>query len=582
MCGICCAIGENNKIFEVLSGLKKLEYRGYDSSGIGFIDENKKIKVIKSVGEIKNLEKKISPSISSQIVIGHTRWATHGKVSEENAHPHLSLSRHYAIVHNGIIENFEKLKGEFFPEEKFTSQTDTEILVNLIEKQEGSCLQKLYKACKLVKGSYALCLINDESKKMFLAKQKSPLMIAHNKEGAMASSDMSVFVGKFKECYLMADGEFAVADSNGVVFYDKNLNKIKKTPIIVQNMDYGEESNDEKYFMLKEIKEQARVFKRTYYKYFSENVFNDFDALRKYKSFHFVACGSAYHSSLIGAQYIQKFAKKPCFVSVSSEFRYGDIIFDKHCLYVFVSQSGETADTIACASMVKELGLDTLCITNVPYCSLNNFANYVLPTFAGKEVAVASTKAYTAQVFTMLILAIMISKQENLKERLENFVLNFSIKQPDESLFKFVFNFKKIFFLGRQFDYASSLEAALKMKEICYINCSGLAAGELKHGTLALVDKDTLIIVISTQRRLKEKIESNIQEIKAREGKVLLISNFEHDVNVDKKLMLPTFDEFLMPLISIIPTQFLALAYAEHLGNNPDKPRNLAKSVTVE
>lgn len=336
--------------------------------------------------------------------------------------------------------------------------------------------------------------------------------------------------------------------------------------------------------MLKEIKEQPVILKRTFFKYFSEEVLSnhDFEKLSKFKSFHFVACGTAYHACLMGAQFIQKFCGKKCDVSIASEFRYCDNVFDKNCLYVFVSQSGETADTIACANLVKEKECTSMCVTNVPYCSLNKLADFVLPTFAGKEIAVASTKAYTAQVFTLLIFALKISRNKKLQQTLKKFVLNFDIQDFDEGLFKELFNFRQIFFIGRTQDSVTSLEAALKLKEIAYINCLGIPAGELKHGSLALVDDKTLVVVILTQKDLKEKIESNIQEVRARGGRVLFVSNLKPNVEVDFALPLADFEECLMPIVSIVPLQLFAMKFSIKKGFNPDKPRNLAKSVTVE
>lgn len=583
MCGICSAIGNFNEVFNVIDGLKKLEYRGYDSSGIAY-KQNNNLEVVKSVGQIVNLEKKIGKNLNSKIVIGHTRWATHGKVSEENAHPHLSSNGEFALVHNGIIENYEVLKKIFLSDVCLNSQTDTEVFVNLISKQKGAVINKLIEACRLVKGSFAVAMLEKNSNKIFLAKRKSPLMVAQNENGCMAASDLSVFVGKFEKCYIMEDDELAVMSAKNIVFYDKSGKKIKKNAVLINNFDFCDENLNEEYFMLKEIKEQAVVLKRTYFKYFSENTLSEMEIskLKKYKSFHFIACGTAYHSGLMGARYLQQFCNKECKVSIASEFRYDDNVLNKNCLYVFVSQSGETADTIACANLIKENGFDVMCVTNVPYCSLNKLADIILPTFAGREVAVASTKAYVAQVFTLLIFAIKLSGNLKLQESLKKFVLSFDIFQLDDSLLKFLYQFKNIFYIGREQDYVASLEGALKMKEIAYINCIGLAGGELKHGTLALVDENSLVIAISTQKKLKEKMESNIQEVKARGGKILLVSNFEHSIEVDYFLQLPEFEEFLMPIVSITTLQLMAFNYAVKLGYNPDKPRNLAKSVTVE
>ncbi len=581
MCGICASIGKGNQIEDVLKGLKRLEYRGYDSSGIALL-KKAKIETIKSVGTINRLEEKVCGNDNSNVVIGHTRWATHGKVCKENSHPHLSFDGSVAIVHNGIIENFEELKKQLDGVE-FHSQTDTEVFSNLIAKESGSSLEKLLSASKKVQGSFAIAVLFENEKKIYCAKRKSPLYVAIRQGQIMAASDISAFEDKFDFFYVLEDDEFAILSENKVEFFAADCTGIEKEQKMFEKTAFFEDFPDEKCFMRKEIAEQPIVLKRTSFKYFSEKVVSDetISKLKKFHNFHFVACGTAYHSALLGAEYLQRFAKKHCEVSVASEFRYGSQKINKKCLYVFVSQSGETADTIACASMVKEKGAKVLCVTNVPYCTLNNLADFILPTFAGKEIAVASTKAYVAQVFTMLILAGLMSEKD-LSETLKRFVLSFQIKPFPEEILKEIFSYSKIFFVGRGQDYVTSLEGALKLKEIAYINCIGIAAGELKHGTLALVDDKTLVVVISTKKSMREKIENNIQEIKARGGKILLLSQFEHNVDVEYKIDLTAFDEEFMPIESIAFLQQLALAYALAEGYDPDKPRNLAKSVTVE
>lgn len=579
MCGICAGLGKSSQIKNVVLNLKKLEYRGYDSSGIAFV-EDKTLKAIKSVGQIKNLEAKVG-NVQSKIVIGHTRWATHGQVCEVNAHPHFSEDGQFAIVHNGIIENYKQL-GEVMGA-NLKSDTDTEIFVNLIASEKGSTLQKILSASQKVEGSFAFALLEENSDKIYVGKRNSPLYVAQNKNCVMAASDLSVFVGDFEKCYVLQDDEFAVLERKKIVFYAQNGKKIKKNAVFLKNFEFFQENLEEKSFMLKEINEQPLVLKDTFSKFLKEEFLSkpQVEEIKKFESFHFVACGTAYHSALLGAKFVQNFCEKQTRVSVASEFRYNKNLLQKNCLYVFVSQSGETADTIACAKLVKEVGCKILCVTNVPYCSLNNLADYVLPTFAGKEVAVASTKAFTAQIFSMLLFACKLSNFD-VSEVLQKFVDNIKVSQFDNWLLEKIMTFDKIFFIGRQQDYITSLEAALKLKEIAYVNCIGIAAGELKHGTLALVDESTLVIAISTQKKLKEKIESNIAEVKARGGKVLLLSNFKHDIEVDFKIELQDFEEFLMPIVSIIPLQMLAFEYSKALGYNPDKPRNLAKSVTVE
>lgn len=579
MCGICASISTENQVGNVISGLLNLEYRGYDSSGIAYI-KNDKIYAVKSVGQIKNLEKKVD-DISSGIVIGHTRWATHGKVSEQNAHPHFSESGKVAIVHNGIIENFEELKSKELRGVKFVSQTDTEVFANLIEKQKGSPIERLMSACKLVKGSFAVAVLFAGESEIYLAKRNSPLAVAVNEKCTMTASDISVFANKFESCFVLEDDEFAVLKLKNVDFFDKNGKKIDKKPLFINDIDFEEENLDKKHFMLKEINEQPMMLRKTYFKYFSEDCGIDFLKFKKFKSFHFVACGTAYHSCLMGARYIKQFCKKDCQVSIASEFRYDKNILAKNCLYIFVSQSGETADTIACAKLVGDMGYTTMAVTNVSYCSLNKIVDFVLPTYAGKEVAVASTKAYTAQVFTLLIFALKLSGKD-FQKALKNFVLSFSVTDFQEQLIEEVCKFKKVFFIGRGQDYVASLEGALKLKEIGYLNCVGMAGGELKHGTLALIDDETLVVAISTSKALQTKLESNIQEICARGGKVLLLSQYETNITVDYEVVLKEFEEYFMPIVSIVPLQLLAFKYSVKLGYNPDKPRNLAKSVTVE
>ncbi len=336
MCGICASIGFKNGVELVVDGLRKLEYRGYDSSGIAYL-ENGEIKHVKSVGQIKNLQAKISSNLQSDVVIGHTRWATHGKVSVENAHPHVSYSKSFALVHNGIVENYEKLKKQFQIDNLY-SQTDTEVLVNLIEKQEGKILDKLISACNMVEGSFAVCLIERKSEKIYLAKRNSPLMVAVNENGCMAGSDISIFAKKFEECYILEDDEFVVANAKKLEFFNKNGEKIEKSALNISNFDFADENLNEKYFMLKEIKEQPIVLKKTFFKYFSENYLNEhlLNELGKFKQFHFIACGTAYHSSLMGALYLEKFCRKQCQVSIASEFRYANRVLSK-IVFMFLS-----------------------------------------------------------------------------------------------------------------------------------------------------------------------------------------------------------------------------------------------------
>lgn len=581
MCGIVASIGKTNQIDNVIYGLKKLEYRGYDSSGIAFL-RNKKIETIKSVGTIDNLQKKIADE-KSCVAIGHTRWATHGNVSEINAHPHQSVNKEFAIVHNGIIENYKELQKEFLCKIKQKSQTDSEIFVNLIAIQKQNTLKRVISAAQKVAGSFAIALLCESEDAIYLARRNSPLYVAFDNNVSMAASDISVFAGKFDKFYIMGNDEFAIIRQGRVEFFDCQEKMVKKQAHNMCDLQFEDENLDENFFMLKEINEQNYVLKKTYYEYFVTNVLGKetLTQLRRFSVIYFIACGTAYHSTLLATEFFQRFTDVVCKNQIASEFRYSKEKVIKNCLYVFVSQSGETADTIECARKVKQNGGKVLCVTNVPYSTLNTLADYVLPTFAGRECAVASTKAYTAQIFTLLILALKISKAD-LSQEIKNFVMRFNVSLQISDLYEKIFKFNKLFFIGRGQDYVTSLEAALKLKEIAYINCLGIAAGELKHGTLALVDESTLVVAISTQESLKEKIESNIEEIKARGGKVLLVSNLRHSVDVDFQIKLESFDEIFMPIVSIVPLQKLAFDCAVALGHNPDKPRNLAKSVTVE
>ena len=486
-----------------------------------------------------------------------------------------------AIVHNGIIENYKLIKKNLNC--KYRSETDTEVFVNLIANQSGQLLQKILAATKQVVGSFAFALLEKSSNKIFVGKRYSPLYVAQDKNGCMAASDISVLAGRYECCYALEDDEYAELNQKNIIFFDKNGKKIEKNAIFIKNFNNFEQNENEKYLMMREIKEQPFVLRRTFYKFFSEDNLNKkmLDQLRKFKAFHIIACGTAYHAALLGVRFIEELYHKPAQASIASEFRYNQNVLSKNTLYIFVSQSGETADTIACAKLIKDAGLKALCITNVEHSTLNKYADFLLPTFAGKETAVASTKAYCAQLTNFLILASKLADHD-LQNELKDFVLRFEINMFDEKLLAEIMNFKKIYFMGRGQDFVSSLEAALKLKEIAYVNCWGIAAGELKHGTLALVDEQTLVIAISTQKNVKEKIEANIAEVKARGGKVLLVSNFEHEAEVDYQIKLPNFDEIFMPVVSIVPLQLLAFEYSKAMGINPDKPRNLAKSVTVE
>lgn len=573
MCGICAYKTKENAVKFAVESLKILEYRGYDSCGISFL-KNGEIETIKSLVDIDDLKKK-TENLSSNLVIGHTRWATHGGVTLKNAHPHLSSSNKIALVHNGIIENYKTLKENLNC--TFQSETDSEVLVNLIESEKGSLIEKVISASKKVEGTFAIAVI--ENGELVVGKRESPLYVAYFDGGVVATSDISAFVGNVKEFYILNDNEFASLNENKIEFFNENGEKIKKNaeilPKITQNFKIFDKTH-----MESEIKETKIVLKNTLKEYLNSSVFSDLNLPKNIKEINLIACGTAYHSALMGAEFFKEQGINS-HAYVASEFRYGREILNKNALYIFVSQSGETADTIACAKLLKEKKMHLLALTNTPNCVLNRICENVLPTFAGKEFAVASTKAYCCQVFVLFIFSLFLSQklQDNIEELIK-FTNDFQIQDFDKDLLNKISSFQKIFFVGREKDYITALEASLKLKEISYINSIAIPAGELKHGTLALVDENTLVIAISTEKNVREKLLSNLEEIRARGGEVVLVSNFSCKDYI--KIPLQAMHENFMPIVSIISLQFFALRMCEKLGYNPDKPKNLAKSVTVE
>lgn len=568
MCGICGYIGSGNGVKEVVGGLKILEYRGYDSCGLAFI-EKEKINIVKTVGEVDNL-KKLTKNMSANVVIGHTRWATHGGVNERNAHPHISTSGKLAMVHNGIIENYMELKEEF--KLNCLSNTDSEVFLNLIDCEKGTLINKVINASKKVQGTFAVLVLGSDGE-MVLGKCESPLYLSKVENEVYIASDVLALKGE--NYFALNDHEFASVKNRKIIFYNKNGEKItKKSEKIEKNSDFSKIFY--KTHMESEILETKDVLNKTLKKYKEENIFQNIKLPKKLNSISLVACGTAYHASLMGAEYFKEVGIDAR-AYLASEFRYGREILNKNTLYVFVSQSGETADTIASAKLVKQNKLHALAVTNVNNCLLNRICKNVLPTFAGREIAVASTKAYSCQVWSLYLFSLILANKSLPKEDL---VKNFAFVNFDDKLVKEIASYKKVFFVGRDLDYITAMEASLKLKEISYINCFAIASGELKHGTLALIDDEAVVIAVCTQEKIKAKLKSNLEEIKARGGKVIVVSQFE---DFDFPLVkLPPYEQLLMPLVAIIPMQFLALKVCELFGYNPDKPRNLAKSVTVE
>ncbi len=599
MCGIVGFIGQNYAQSTLIKLLKKLEYRGYDSSGVATIKCNK-IEVTKQEGFIVNLENKIIEN-NSNIGIAHTRWATHGVANEINAHPHLSQNKKWAVVHNGIIENFNeiKLKIKNNSNIKFISETDTETIPMLLEfneKKNESVLSNFINSINLLQGSYAICALNSTTPNtIYLAKYKSPLYITKTSKKVIIASDPICFVDMATQYYCLNDNEFCEATLNSLRFYDKNQNLIEKAPTKLDIVESNETYNIFPHYMLKEIHEIPEVLKRIHNTYLNNNPFNliDKNFVKTINKIYFIGCGTAYHASCMGEKYIEKFARIESRAFIASEFRYQNPIIDKKTMCIFVSQSGETADTLNCLEIAKQKGAKCIALTNVLYSTLAKNVEIVFPVCAGPEKAVASTKAYNAQI---CILYMFSRHLQNVKYNLNyNYIYDIKtiisqliLPQKNEliELAKEITYENFAFFIGRDFDYITCKEASLKLKEITYINCEAYPSGELKHGFLALINYGTYVFVLATEKKLLDKTLNAAQETYARGAKVILITQLDLPKSktdfVHKLIKLQNFEEDLMPIVCITYFQLLSYLVSTQKGINPDKPRNLAKSVTVE
>lgn len=586
MCGICGFVGDGNIKDILLQDLKKLEYRGYDSSGIA-VRQDDKIVTYKSVGEISNLEKQIKDKrLDSLCGIAHTRWATHGKATIENCHPHLSNNGKWAIVHNGIIENYLPLKNKLLAKGyKFVSETDTEVIANMIEDSKAtSPIRTIISATKRLKGSFALAIINADRDVIYLAKRTSPLYVAKVDGGYKVSSDMATFFGVAKKCYILDDDEYAMVMATSVKFFNVKGEQISLPEVEVSDNVLDSTVKKEKHFMLKEIKEIPFALSSTYM-HLQNSI--DEDKVRKIfkgaKRVCLIGCGTAYHACVVGANYLERLCGIHSDATVASEFRYSGKKVNKSTIYIFVSQSGETADTIACAKYVKEGGAKTIAITNVPHSTINKVVDMIIPTTAGKEIAVASTKAYNCQCLVFYILACIL-KKERYDTKCKKLIEEYKTPHFDQDDTQCVLESDKVFFVGRDWDFVSCMEASLKLKEITYINSVAMEGGELKHGTLALIDENTLVIVICTRTHIADKMANCIHEIRSRKGKVWLFTTLDPVIfgEVEKITKLHSYRYELDPVTTIVPLQQLAYYTSVKKGINPDKPRNLAKSVTVE
>ena len=612
MCGIVGYIGTKKASPILINGLIRLEYRGYDSAGISTIEKDY-LSIMKDQGRVKNLYNlKGIDDLEGTIGIAHTRWATHGKPSKENSHPHMDNSKTFSVVHNGIIENFNELK-DFLIKNGYTfySETDTEIIPNLIhyyyEKETGNDISKFLKAvknaCLDFKGSFALEIIcKDYPDNMIVVRKDSPLVIGKGDEENYISSDIPAILSFTRNFYLLNDLEFAVLSRNDISFYDSNLNPINKE---IKNIEWNASSAEKdgfEDFMLKEIYEQPTAIRETIGARLSENAKCEFeelnftkDYLKSINKIYIVACGTAMHAGLVAKHSLEKLCKIQTEVDIASEFRYRDPLLDEKTLCIFISQSGETADTIAALKLSKEKGAKTIAISNVIGSSITREAHYSIYTHAGPEIAVASTKAYTTQVILLTILSIYFAEilEVNNSEidTLKKDILELPKKIEDtlkvskniESFAKKVYQEKDIFFLGRGIDETVAKEGSLKLKEISYIHSESYAAGELKHGPIALIEKGITVIGIMTDKNLVKKTISNIQEVITRGAKTLIVTNQEIDNKMFEEVInIPSTNTLISPILSIIPLQLFSYYIAKEKGLDVDKPRNLAKSVTVE
>ena len=613
MCGIVGYIGEKKAYPILLTGLTALEYRGYDSAGIASIEDDK-ICVMKDKGRVANLNNiRGINKLSGTVGIAHTRWATHGKPSKENAHPHMDNSETFAVVHNGIIENYTELRN-FLTDNgyKFLSQTDTEVIPNLIHyhfskdtnDDENKFLRSVQSATKDLKGSFAIeVLCNLYPDKMVVVRKDSPLVIGKGTTGYHIASDIPALLEFTRDFYLLDDYEFALIEKNSIKFYNSDLVEHSKE---IKNIEWdssaAEKSGYEDY-MLKEIFEQPTAIRETIgsrLKLGEPCNFSDINITKEYLStinkIFIIACGTAMHAGLTGKKFIENLCNIPVEVDIASEFRYRNPIIDEKTLCIFISQSGETADTIAALKLSKSKGAKTLAVSNVIGSSITREADYTIYTHAGPEIAVASTKAYTSQVVLLGILAIYFAEilestdsetLENLKKDIFDLPkkIETSLKTSDEvkKFAKKISKEKDVFFIGRGSDYNVALEGSLKLKEISYIHSEAYASGELKHGPIALIEKGITVISILTDKNLLEKSISNIEEVITRGAKTFIVTNQNiENSNFDNVIKIEDTNPLLSPILSVIPLQLLAYYISKDKGLDVDKPRNLAKSVTVE
>lgn len=609
MCGIVGYVGSGSAREIIIDGLKKLEYRGYDSSGIAF-DAGGKIEIRKCQGRISNLEAILSKeTIDAHTGIGHTRWATHGAPSDVNAHPHANSDGSIAIVHNGILENYIEIK-EWLAKDygiTFKSETDSEVIAHLIGiYYDGNLEDAVFKAIDRMRGAYALCVVaKDEPDKIVAVRKDAPLIAGIGHGCNFIASDIPALLKYVREIYLIENNETVVVTADNIKIYNADRQEVKRDVFHVNWDADAAEKDGYSHFMLKEIHEQPKGIYETLHRRIDENGEIVLDGIKMTKSdienfnkVYIVACGTAYHAGLVGKSAIEKMAHIPVEVEVASEFRYRDPFVDDKTLFIAISQSGETLDTLAALREAKRKGARVLSVVNVVGSSVARESDDVFYTWAGPEIAVASTKAYTTQLMCMYIIALYMGRTKGtIDEAYYKEFINELALIPDklekvladepkiEELAKQLYRNEHVFFIGRGPDAGVSYEGSLKLKEISYINSFAIAAGELKHGTIALIEQDTVVVALATQDRLFEKMLSNIQEVKARGAYVIGLAkegNADIEKQADKTIYIPQCIDEITPLLSVVPLQMLAYYIAKLRGCDIDKPKNLAKSVTVE
>ncbi len=604
MCGIVGYTGTKKAVPVLINGLLSLEYRGYDSAGLAVLTPQNSIEIIKDKGRVHNLESQVqSLDFPSTIGIAHTRWATHGIPSKQNAHPHVDNSNKFAVVHNGIIENYAELKNKLI-QNGYTlySETDTEIIPNLINLYyDGDILKAIEHTLKDLKGSYAIEVLSPlYPDKIFVAKKDSPLVIGTSPDGNYIASDIPAIIKYTHNFYFMEDNQIAIIDKKSVNFFDINLNPIK---IDLKTIDWSSDSSDKngyEDYMLKEIYEQPTAVRETIGTKLDKDLKINLDLdnidFSKFNKIYIVACGTAMHAGIATKNIFEQLCKIPTIVDMASEFRYNNPLIDSKTLFICISQSGETADTIAALKLANSMDCTTIAIVNVQGSSITRYAHHTLYTHAGPEIAVASTKAYTCQLTLLTLLALYMSERLfgesklsiDLKKELlhipEKIAQSLETNTFIETLSNEIYKNHDSYFIGRGSDYAVALEGSLKLKEISYIHSEAYAAGELKHGPIALIEQNVPVIGIATNQLTFEKTLNNLEEALTRGGKIILITNTPDYINAsfDTIVKIPEVHYLLSPIISVIPLQLLAYHIAKNKKLDVDKPRNLAKSVTVE